>query len=332
VGGVLKTTFVYNGQGQRIKKIETTGSQGTFVYHYGVGGELLGETIYSSGGAKIGERDYLWLDSLPLAQSERMFSGGSVTSSDFVYVHADQLNTPRLATNASGAVVWRWDSDAFGNGAANQDPDNDTSLVNIRLRFPGQYLDEETGLHYNYFRDYDAVTGRYIQSDPIGLHGGPNTYGYALSNPLTHVDRLGLYTSARWLSGPSLSGISREKVGEMGFGEYWTLIPPAIGFGGTWWMLKAHITGVVECIDEDGCGETRRDVFDVNVDLGKRVGVGYGITTFPLVQGGRSGIRAFKGISDAIEFYRNEWTQRAIEMARDPMSWCFLMSVANAGR
>jgi RHS repeat-associated protein len=66
--------------------------------------------------------------------------------------------------------------------------------VNIRLRFPGQYLDEETGLHYNYFRDYDPVTGRYLQSDPIGLGGGLNTYGYALANPLAWTDPLGLFS------------------------------------------------------------------------------------------------------------------------------------------
>jgi RHS repeat-associated protein len=196
VGAVLKATFVYNGQGQRIKKIEATGAQRTFVYHYGLGGELLGETIYSSAGAKIGERDYLWLDSLPLAQSERTFSGGSVTSSNFAYIHADQLNTPRLATNASGTVVWRWDSDAFGLGDADTDPDSDTNLVNIRLRFPGQYLDEETGLHYNYFRDYDPVVGRYIQSDPIGLEGGINAYAYGAGNPLSNVDPLGLFITS----------------------------------------------------------------------------------------------------------------------------------------
>ena len=192
VGAVLKATYGYDGRGQRIKKVEATGAQRTFIYHYGQGGELLGETIYSSAGAKIGERDYLWLDSLPLAQSERAFSGGSITSNSFVYLHADQLNTPRLATNGSGTVVWRWDSDAFGIGAANQDPDNDTNLVNVRLRFAGQYLDEETGLHYNYFRDYDEVTGRYVQSDPIGLEGGLNTYGYAHQNPLSYFDSFGL--------------------------------------------------------------------------------------------------------------------------------------------
>ena len=190
-GAVIQATYVYDGHGQRMKKAEATGAQRTIIYHYGLAGELIGETIYSSTGVKVGERDYLWLDSLPLAQSERVFSGGVITSEQFVYLHADQLETPRLATNGSGTVVWRWDSDAFGAGDADSDPDSDTNLVNVRLRFPGQYYDAETGLHYNYFRTYEPSTGRYLESDPIGLDGGLNTYGYALQNPLSFVDFFG---------------------------------------------------------------------------------------------------------------------------------------------
>ena len=58
---------------------------------------------------------------------------------------------------------------------------------------PGQYYDWETGLHYNYFRYYDPKTGRYITSDPIGLQGGLNTYGYVGGNPLRYIDKLGLF-------------------------------------------------------------------------------------------------------------------------------------------
>jgi RHS repeat-associated protein len=196
VGGVLQASYVYNAQGQRMKKVEATGARHTTIFHYGLNGEIIGETVYDNAGAKVGERDYVWLDTLPMAQSERVFSSGVVTSSQFEYLHADQLNTPRLATDGSGTVVWRWDSDAFGAGTPDTDPDGDMNLVDVRLRFPGQYFDEETGLHYNYFRDYDPAIGRYIESDPIGLGGGINTYAYGGANPISNSDRLGLYCSS----------------------------------------------------------------------------------------------------------------------------------------
>jgi RHS repeat-associated protein len=59
--------------------------------------------------------------------------------------------------------------------------------------FPGQYYDQETGLHYNYFRYYDPSTGRYVTTDPIGLAGGLNTYLYGSANPLLYIDPYGLW-------------------------------------------------------------------------------------------------------------------------------------------
>ncbi|HWR77548.1 MAG TPA: Ig-like domain-containing protein [Thiobacillus sp.] len=108
------------------------------------------------------------------------------------YLYADHLNTPRVITDGSNKVVWRWDSDPFGTDAANEDPDGDGAKFRYNLRFPGQYYDLETGLHYNYFRDYEPGTGRYVQVDPIGIAGGLNVYEYANSNPLTFIDPLGL--------------------------------------------------------------------------------------------------------------------------------------------
>jgi len=107
------------------------------------------------------------------------------------FIHPDHLNTPRLITNAAQQVVWRWDNDdPFGNNPPNENPSG-LGQFTCNLRMPGQYYDKETNLHYNYFRDYDPAIGRYIQSDPIGLAGGINTYAYVGGNPLSRIDPTG---------------------------------------------------------------------------------------------------------------------------------------------
>ena len=175
--GVSIASYAHNALGQRTTK--TIGA-GTTVYLYDLFGHLIAE--HDQNGGHI--RDYVWLDDTPIAQIDQ----GEV----FSYLHFDHLGTPRLATNDNQTIVWRWDSDAFGTTAANEDPDGDIVATTINLRFPGQYYDQETGLHYNYFRTYDPSTGRYLESDPIGLQGGLNTYGYAAGNPLLYIDPYGL--------------------------------------------------------------------------------------------------------------------------------------------
>ncbi len=110
------------------------------------------------------------------------------------YVHADHLGTPRAITDPSdNTPVWRWrNDDPFGNNPPDENPSGIAGTFKYNLRLPGQYFDQETGTYYNYFRDYDPSTGRYVQSDPIGLAGGINTYAYVGGSPLHNFDPFGL--------------------------------------------------------------------------------------------------------------------------------------------
>jgi RHS repeat-associated protein len=120
------------------------------------------------------------------------FVGGPGGAIDIAYLHSDHLGTPQAMTDANAQVLWWRDQTPFGQTVA------EGGFSVSPLRFPGQYADAESGLAYNYFRDYDPALGRYIQSDPIGLRGGLNTYGYVGGNPLTRVDPFGKLTVYVW--------------------------------------------------------------------------------------------------------------------------------------
>jgi RHS repeat-associated protein len=126
-------------------------------------------------------------------------------------IQSDHLNTPRRLIQSDGQVAWQWAYSAFGdekptiakNRFANTDLNQSfgttaVPAVTFNLRYPGQYFDQETSLHYNYHRSYSATTGRYTQADPIGLDGGWNRFGYVGQNPLSFTDPLGLQTSLQW--------------------------------------------------------------------------------------------------------------------------------------
>jgi RHS repeat-associated protein len=171
--------YSYNAQGQRVYKwglIQGAAEERLFAYD---GWKLLGEY----GPTGIAVQETVWLGDLPIATLQN----GSVYN-----IHPDHLGTPRVITNAANTVIWKWESDPFGAAPANDDPDGDSVKFTYNLRFAGQYFDAETGKHYNYFRDYDPPSGRYIESDPIGLRGGLNTYAYVENDPITYFDPLGL--------------------------------------------------------------------------------------------------------------------------------------------
>lgn len=162
-------TDVINGLGQRSAQTQA-GATDHFVYDEA--GHLTGS--YNGSGGVLDET--VWLSDLPVA----VLSGGQPS-----YILPDHLGAPHQITDARGQVEWQWDHDPFGNGLP-------TGSFSYDLRFPGQVYDQKAQLHYNYFRDYDPNTGRYIESDPIGLAGSANTYGYVGQNPVWASDPLGL--------------------------------------------------------------------------------------------------------------------------------------------
>jgi len=167
--------YTYNSLGQRVQK--NIGDKKRIHYHYDLNGQLIAETL--SDGTLI--REYFFAGSLQVATAISSDQG----EADIYYVHTDHLGTPTMLTD-SGSVQWAAHYTPFGKIIV--DVDN----INQEIRFPGQYFDKESGLYYNYFRDYDPELGRYIQSDPIGLAGGINTYEYVAGNPVRYADPKGL--------------------------------------------------------------------------------------------------------------------------------------------
>lgn len=170
----LIAQYHYDPFGRRVAKYEngqTTyyhfGDQGLLAEYDGTG-ELLQAYSYQPGNT--------W-------GTDPLYT--KVNGNIYYYVN-DRLGTPQKLINNSGATVWSAEYNAFGEADVAS-----ASSVSNPLRFPGQYYDDTTGLHYNYFRDYDPLTGRYLQSDPIGLAGGINTYMYAYGNANRYTDPTG---------------------------------------------------------------------------------------------------------------------------------------------
>ncbi|MGF6349825.1 RHS repeat-associated core domain-containing protein [Variovorax sp. W2I14] len=125
-----------------------------------------------------------------------------------VYYHNDHLGTPQRITDAAGTVVWSASYDAYGK-ATTQTTTNAATALTSYLRYPGQYWDAETGLHYNDRRYYDPDTGRYTARDPVGLGGGINPYAYAGASPNRFVDstgELGFLVPAAWAGARAAAG------------------------------------------------------------------------------------------------------------------------------
>jgi len=183
--GSLAYSQLFNALGERVFK-----SSSNTVYLYNETGQLIGEYDIVTGKPYS---ETIYFGSQPVAVV-RQSAGGTTqaVTTQLFYVHTDHLETPRMITAAADNTIrWRWDaSDPFGLLPPTESFSGSEAFV-FNQRMSGQYYDRESNLFYNYQRDYDPQTGRYIQSDPTGLAGGLNTYLYAGANPALLVDPTG---------------------------------------------------------------------------------------------------------------------------------------------
>ena len=172
-GSNLAAQYTYDAFGQRLVKVGAV--TGTTLYQYDQGSHLLEETD----GQGNPLADYIYVDDLPVAAL-------SPGAGQVYFLHDDRLGAPQAATDSGQNVVWTASYGPFGEMSAVP------SLIVQDLRLPGQEFDADTGLYHNGFRDYAPGWGRYLQSDPVGIAGGMNTYGYVGGNPVNWIDPLGL--------------------------------------------------------------------------------------------------------------------------------------------
>ncbi|HHU9586155.1 TPA: RHS repeat-associated core domain-containing protein, partial [Escherichia coli] len=180
-----ETRYQYDALGRRISKATSNlhtdrgeRSRTTFVWE---GFRLLQETTWQ------GKRTYLYDAEQPYTPVAVVTGRGE--SQKIWYYHTDLTGTVQEVTAPDGTLVWAGYQAGFGENRG--DISNSGAYFEQPLRLPGQYYDEETGLHYNLFRYYAPECGRFVSQDPIGLNGGLNLYAYA-PNPLSWSDPLGL--------------------------------------------------------------------------------------------------------------------------------------------
>ncbi|MCU7886525.1 MAG: RHS domain-containing protein, partial [Candidatus Thiodiazotropha sp. (ex Lucinoma annulata)] len=171
---ILIAEYLYDPLGRRIRKQ----TQSEIIYFHYADEGLVGEIDEAGNPIRLYgfQPDSIWTTD-PIYQK---------TAQGYAYYQNDHLGMPQQLIQKNGAKVWGGEFRAFGELVT------ESGTWGNRLRFPGQYFDQETGNYYNYFRDYDPTSGRYVQEDPVGLYAGLNTYNYVSANPIVNGDPEGL--------------------------------------------------------------------------------------------------------------------------------------------
>ena len=210
---------------------------------------------------------------------------------------------------------------------ADEDPDIDGNDFVFNLRFPGQYFTIESELHYNYFRDYDPRIGRYVQSDPIGLQGGLNTYAYVAGNPLMSADPLGLVITGRWIRIPYAHSINLDFRGASGNVGNWRWLPPSVQIALVNFYGSAIISFEIEC-KEDKCDEHRTWTIagdhpagtDFSIPIRLKLVSHWVLTAAKIAQAAEEAYPLIKHWSAGVA---------ASYYAIDPVNWCQLSATLN---
>ncbi|WP_405009059.1 DUF6531 domain-containing protein [Kitasatospora sp. NBC_01539] len=188
--------YRYDPTGRRTGKVHLT-ADGTAVLaqtRFAWDGAQLAEEVHAdASGTTVTSWDWSVGGQRPVAQTRRHLPAGALPQDEvdrrFHAIVTDLVGAPTELVGADGTVAWQARSTLWGAPAAG-DPAV-PGAADCPLRFPGQYADAETGLHYNVLRYYDPRTARYISPDPLGLEAGPDPYGY-VPNPHAWSDPLGL--------------------------------------------------------------------------------------------------------------------------------------------
>ncbi|MFF4542785.1 DUF6531 domain-containing protein [Streptomyces sp. NPDC001435] len=206
-----KWTYTFDPLGRRTAKHRTSADGKTCqqtIHFTWDGTELAEQTDLTTGVITTWEYD----GEHPIAQFERKITASDVSlaaathedvDSRFFAIITDLVGTPTELVDEHGDIAWYTRATLWGITSWNRDASAYTPL-----RFPGQYADPETGLHYNFFRQYDPETARYTTPDPFGLTPAPNPVAY-VSNPETWSDPLGLVPKACKMDGYSWDGSVR---------------------------------------------------------------------------------------------------------------------------
>jgi len=209
-GPGINASYQLGADGTRYQK---TANGETTRFDYGPGGMLLSEHRQSP----ARWTNYLWLNGEPV---------GLVRDNTLYYIQTDHLGRPEVITDQTKQRAWRATLKVFDRTVITD------QLGGFHLGFPGQYHDTETGHAYNIHRDYDPGTGRYLQSDPIGLAGGINTYAYGGNDPVSRIDPFGLKDYSPCETNNIMASISYE-----------SRLPYGLGLANTW-ANHASLLGV----------------------------------------------------------------------------------------